>query len=389
MCIIICICFYFLFQGSTIPNQDHTTLLDYDIIDDNNYDDEILKTLTNDDYLNIPNNNFAIKLSKQMPKDTIFSPLSITFMLSLLNENEIKSLLNYEYSNSDLKMLHHTFNNETIKMANVIVINNKFKVNNKYINSIKNITLVENSNFNDKNLIVNNVNDFIVKNTNGLIKNVLKQSEISNDTSLILVNTIYFKSNWLYKFNPKHTTTYKFGKTKKSVQMMYTKEKYKYYENDELQLLEMYYEDKDYVMGILLSQDTTSLPKISMDDLNDYINNLRKEKVMVYLPKFTHRKRTNLIPLLKNLGVKDIFNDNANLTIAENSHVSSMIHEAVVIVDESGTEASAVTMTVCTENCASPKEKQSYVFKADHPFIYYIRHVPSNMVLFYGNFCNL
>ena len=338
-------------------------------------------------------NILAIKLSNQMDKNAVFSPLSITFALALIHlgaeqntDKELANLFNYKYNISELASIYNTFNNNIIKMANCIIINNNFEINKQYTNSIKNFTLIEENNFKNKSNVVNKVNKYISQNTNGLIKNVLDTNDINDLTILILINTIYFKASWLHKFNAKNTEKAKFGNTQKLVDMMYINKKFNYYENDNMQLLEMFYKNKDYVMGISLPKNDDY--KFDLDTLMSNIDSLKKEKVEVYLPKFTHRKRVDMIPILESLGVHDLFTKNAKLNISQDSYISSIIHEAVVIVDEEGTEAAAVT-TMISQNCMMSAPKKTIIFRADHDFVYYIRHIPSNMILFYGEFCNM
>lgn len=56
------------------------------------------------------------------------------------------------------------------------------------------------------------------------------------------------------------------------------------------------------------------------------------------------------------------------------------------IVDEDETEASAVTIAVCTMECTSYNPKKLVVFRADHSFIYYINHIFTNTLLFIGDY---
>ncbi len=355
-----------------------------------------LHDYSNDEYkIGIPN-VLAIELFGQMDKNPIFSPLSIMFALSLIHlgaeqntDKELTNLFNHKHNKNELQSINNTFNNNIIKMANCIIINNKFKVNKNFTNSIKNFVLIEESDYSDKNAIANKVNNYIKTNTKGLITNVLDKKDINNDTNLILINTIYFKANWLHKFDAENTTKEKFGNTKKLVDMMFIEKKFNYYETDDMQTIELFYENKDYVMGIILPKNDDY--KIDVYSLMNGINNVKNEKVkvMLYLPKFTHRQRVNLIPILQKLGVHDLFDENnAKLNIAKETYVTSIIHEAVVIVDEEGTEAAAVT-TIMTQNCMAGPPTDKIIFRADHDFVYYIRHVPTNMILFYGEFCNM
>lgn len=64
--------------------------------------------------------------------------------------------------------------------------------------------------------------------------------------------------------------------------------------------------------------------------------------------------------------------------------LSKVVHQAVVDVNEEGTEAAAATAAVMTERSAPITED----FNADHPFLFFIRHNPSKNILFAGKYCS-
>jgi serine protease inhibitor len=117
---------------------------------------------------------------------------------------------------------------------------------------------------------------------------------------------------------------------------------------------------------------------------------LRKTEVDLYLPKFTVESKHNLINTIKMTGIRDLFDpNNANLynisKPVNNKHlyVSQVLQNAKIIVDENGTEASAATAMTMMFNCATNKPK-SVLFKANHPFTYYIRDTSLNLIYFMG-----
>ena len=63
--------------------------------------------------------------------------------------------------------------------------------------------------------------------------------------------------------------------------------------------------------------------------------------------------------------------------------VSNVVHKAFVEVNEEGTEAAAATAIGVALMCM-PLPKP--VFKADHPFLFLIRHNDSGAILFLGRF---
>ncbi len=173
---------------------------------------------------------------------------------------------------------------------------------------------------------------------------------------------------------------------------------FNYYENKSFQIIEIPYQNENYVLGIILPKiipdnDTidytiNNVPIITAQEINELINNLSLEKVNLYIPKFTDKKKLNLVPILKKMGLVKIFDTNMCQLDLISNHicVSNIIHEAVIIVDESGTTASAATVITGRALARAPKKENIKTFRADHPFVYYIRHLPTNMFLFFGDF---
>jgi serpin B len=67
-------------------------------------------------------------------------------------------------------------------------------------------------------------------------------------------------------------------------------------------------------------------------------------------------------------------------------YVSNVIHKAFVAVDEKGTEAAAATAAIMATR-AMPRPG-SKIFRADHPFLFMIRHNSTGIMLFMGKVVN-
>jgi len=211
----------------------------------------------------------------------------------------------------------------------------------------------------------------------------------------MLVNVIYFKSSWVNSFNKNHTDdnisfTSLNGNSK--VSMMYQKNDFQYYGNDNYQVLTMPYRDGLFVMDVVLPRQSTnnSLSDITAEFTLDMIKHQRNTECDLHFPKFEQRTRLNdLVDTLKTMGVTRIFDfytsqlDNiTELPLI----VDQIIHEAVIIVDEEGTEAAAVTITLMRNSCVSINQVEPVVFRADHTFRYFIRYVPNDLILFSGQY---
>lgn len=360
---------------------------------------------------NSANNVLAIKLFNRV--NNIFSPLSISFSLSLLHlysisgtDDQFVQVFGCKYTLEQLKNIYNLFNNDTIKLVNILLINEGYKVNMDYLNSIRPMTLIEYINFSDRSVTTAKVNNYVDQNTNGLIKNIVTVDELDSSSTMILLNAIYYKNEWLYKFESGNTKPMKFIGSNKMADMMYQENSFMYFEDKNVQHIEIPYKNKNYIMGILLPNigvnsieeetgmtlgkeitDSRNVGKITGDEFNKNINFMQATDIRLYIPKFIQRNKLKLIPLLTQLGMTDLFNNNATLGIGENIRVSDVIHEAVIIVNESGTEAAAATAVVMQESyMMQTSQKKSIVFLANRPFNYYIRYVPDNIVLFCGSY---
>ena len=80
--------------------------------------------------------------------------------------------------------------------------------------------------------------------------------------------------------------------------------------------------------------------------LNKIDSQLKLTRIDVHIPKFKFEFSPNLKHILQKLGIKKLFNDQADLSGISNDEglqVSDVIHRAEVEVNEEGTQASAAT----------------------------------------------
>ena len=67
------------------------------------------------------------------------------------------------------------------------------------------------------------------------------------------------------------------------------------------------------------------------------------------------------------------------MTGSKGLSISNVIHQADIDVNEEGAEAAAATAVVMRKNAAI-----HVTFEANRPFIFLIRHKPTNVILFIG-----
>jgi len=216
---------------------------------------------------------------------------------------------------------------------------------------------------------------------------------LTEETRLVLVNAIYFKGDWANKFDPRKTVPREFTlgeKEKITVDMMHTKRKFGFSQNQELnfQMLELTYANEVLSMFVVLPNDTFGLgaleENLTVCVINKMVKASRKEEVKVFLPKFKIESSLSLSEALKAIGMEQLFSsdlaDLSGITGEKDLFVSAVIHKAFVEVNEEGSEAAAATAVAFAANCYVP-EKQ---FNANHPFLFFIRDNKSGCILFWG-----
>ncbi|XP_067303942.1 leukocyte elastase inhibitor-like [Pseudorasbora parva] len=249
-----------------------------------------------------------------------------------------------------------------------------------------------------------NINKWVEKKTQEKIKDLLPQGVVDATTRLVLVNAIYFKGNWEKKFLKEATRDdqFKLNKTQtKPVKMMHQTDHFPLAFIPEMnsQVLELPYEKKNLSMLIILpnkiEDSTTGLQKLEKALTNEMLmqwtKNMLEQEVQVSLPRFKMEEKYDMKTLLISMGMEDVFDPKkvnlSGMTSTKDLVVSKVIHKAFVEVNEEGTEAAAATAAIMSLT-AMPSTSPPKTFNADHPFLFFIRHNPSNVILFNGRFCS-
>lgn len=239
------------------------------------------------------------------------------------------------------------------------------------------------------------INAWVEEKTKNKIKDLIKPGILNPLTRLVLTNAIYFKGNWESQFKKTQTKEAPFwlapGKSIK-VPMMTQKQEFHYMENSNLQMLALPYVGNDLSMIVLLPKEVGGLAQIetalNVGNLITWTRLLRKGETLVFLPKFKMTSQFSLGKTLASMGMFDAFTGKADfsgMTGKKDLYISSVIHKAFVDVNEEGTEAAAAT-AVTMKRLSMPAPPP--VFRADHPFIFLIRHNPSESILFLGRVVN-
>lgn len=249
----------------------------------------------------------------------------------------------------------------------------------------------------DKQGSIKIINDHIAEHTHQKIQNLLSNDAINADTRLILTNAVYFKGRWQKVFDKDATKPAPFHVTPQqtmNVPMMYQKSTFEYGENAQLQILSLPYQGDNLRMLVVLPRENqlSNVEKsISVKNLATWRGLLSSHKVEVYLPKFKLETKYNLVDTLHQLGMPTAFSNQADfsgISKQANLSLSDVVHQAFVEVNETGTEAAAVTRATLFTTSAVLNPPPPKIFRADRPFIFMIEDSNNGNILFMGKVMN-
>lgn len=239
---------------------------------------------------------------------------------------------------------------------------------------------------------VKRINSWISDKTKGFIKDTL--SNIDSNTATVLVNTLYFKGNWVDTFSKGKTQKEDFTLTNGEViqvDMMNRTDDMAYYEAEDLSAVRLFYKGGASMLFIRPEGSIDELlDSFTADSFNEIIEGLTEYEVTLKLPKFGFKSKNTVSDSLKALGMTKAFTDDADFSaLIDPSQtkllISNVIHDTRIELDEEGTTAAAATVVEFTATAAmppAPEEKKDFFL--DKPFVFAIMDNDSGAVLFLG-----
>ena len=354
--------------------------------------------------------NFIDRVNGITQGDFIISPLSMQFLLGMILDgaqgqtaDEICSVLGYgagevdavnEYCLSMLQQLPNLDKKTKLAIANAIVVNQKYQLLDSYKATVGKYydAEVANMDFADVTGTTKKINKWCSDHTNGLIKEIIEK--VNPDMLAYLMNAMYFKSEWKQKFPKGNTSSEAFtaeGGTKTSVPMMKMEKSFLYQDNDVIRAVRLPYGNGVYSMIVILPVEGKTL-----SDVTDYLNgkewdafasSLVSCDVDLWLPKFETSFRIKLNDILCAMGMPTAFNkDLADFSAMSmpSPYLSYVQQDAIIKVDEEGTEAAVVSSAGMMATSAGPGDH--IVFHADRPFLYLITESSTGAILFAGKY---
>lgn len=365
------------------------------------------------------NSSFATELYTSFKKSSyeniIFSPFSISSALAMTytgaggsTYEQLKKVMHFDTGMQTpilFKQLNHPYmgTKSPVKIANKIWVAKGAIIKPKFSEIVRNYynSGVERANFivpDSCKKATNDINEWVEQKTNRLIKNLIPQGVLNASTRMVLVNAIHFKGDWKHSFDTSKTYREPFKSadgSRDSVKMMHMTRNLRFYETQTFKSIELPYNDSQHMSMVILLPNGAYQLKTVEDSLSAEFFNRISQRLLysniqteLTLPKFKFGSSFMMKGILESMGLTIPFSNNADFSgMLENESlkISEVIHKAFIDVNETGTEAAAATAVVMTfttsmgNRPAPPK-----IFKADQPFIFYLKDTITGSILFMG-----
>ena len=362
------------------------------------------------------NNAFALALYQQLAEsdgNLFYSPYSIYTALMMTyagaagqTAEQMKQALEITVPEGEahaaLNALNLTLKNNSMfegapvfsfNVANQLWGQKDFAFNEQFLNTLSayydaNLKTVD---FRDSENARALINLWVAAQTNDKIKDLIPEGVLNALTRLVLTNAVYFKAAWMNQFAPANTAPGTFTLSDGSqvdVPMMRAQRSMQAFVDEQFAVVELPYVGGRYSMALVMpAQGGLAEFESSLDaeKLNEILGSLSTASVTLSLPKFKLESSFDLSEAMKTLGMTDAFMpglaDFSGMEGTRNLYISDLLHKAYVDVNEEGTEAAAATAVVVGMT-SMPAE--SYTINFDHPFLFLIRDIQTNAILFMG-----
>jgi serpin B len=239
------------------------------------------------------------------------------------------------------------------------------------------------------------INKWIDGKTRGKIQDLIPDGALNSATAMVLANAVYFKAGWLSQFSEDATETAEFyadPDVVSPVSLMKNTEAYEYFENDLIQAVKVPYLRGAYSMTLMLPKERRgigALEKSLVSGSQDAVmNDMERRLVELYIPRFKIESMFSLNRAIGGLGAPSAFipsvADFSGINGRRDLFISDAVHGAFISVDEKGTEAAGATAVIARTSSIMLDSAEPVIFRADHPFLFFIKDEMSGAILFMG-----
>lgn len=233
---------------------------------------------------------------------------------------------------------------------------------------------------------VKGINDWVAMKTRNRIPSII---DSATDANLVILNALYFKSDWATAFDKSQTRPAAFQELdgrQSGVAMMHGKVSVPFRSNQQFAAVDLHYKASRFSLVIATSRNKPA----SMQDfasISQWLTgeNFTDTDVDLHMPRFTLRQGTELMPALDAAGLKQVrFSPTAFSQLSpDRVDMSSVVQKVFLGINEQGTEAAAAT-AVTTRTAMIRMKQNEDRLTVDKPFIFALRDKFSGLVLVSG-----
>lgn len=235
------------------------------------------------------------------------------------------------------------------------------------------------------------INRWVDRATRGRIDEII-EGEIPRDMVAYLINAVYFKADWTYRFDERNTRPAPFHRADGSavqVPMMYQVGAFDVRYDDRMAMLRLPYGAGRYSMVLALPTGGAGLAELAerleAGRWREWMAEFRENpELEVRLPRFEIEWKSSLVETLAAMGMVAPFDPNSadfsEMFGTGGTYIDEVLQKTFLRVDEKGTEAAAVTSVGV--RVTSAIDRNSITF--DRPFFLAIWDHATETVLFLG-----
>lgn len=337
-------------------------------------------------------------------KDMFYSPLSLSLALAMTSNGAggttqecMRKTLGFgEYSEAEMNSYFRkmtaslsSIDEKTVfEAANAIWADKGIALKDGFVKDCTDWyqATVKSSSFAEKST-VSDINAWCSEKTHGKINAIL--DELSPDMKMVLLNALYFKGKWAFKFSDDSKFDFKSlaGKSS-SVTCLSDEGSFPYAEDKYFQAVELQYGNGAFGMVVLLPKEgiafKDAVASLNAESWSALTSSMYSSEVLVKIPQFKMETMYDLGDVLCSLGMGEAFSGAADFSKMTSTPlcIGFVKQKAFVDVNKEGTEAAAVTVVGMKVTSVGPVFHKTFI--ADRPFLFAIRERSTGSILFMG-----
>uniref|UniRef100_A0A8C6H198 Serpin domain-containing protein n=1 Tax=Mus spicilegus TaxID=10103 RepID=A0A8C6H198_MUSSI len=310
-------------------------------------------------------------------KNIVFFPLGIATALASLSLGakgktleEILECLKFNVTETTEADIHHSFEHllqrrshpgdqEQIGTGNALFVEKHLQILAEFKEKARALYQAEvfTANFQQPQEATKLINDYVSNQPQRKIKELV--SDLDESTSMVLVNYLLYRGKWKVPFDPDDTNMGKFIVDRRrsvKVPMMKIEDlRTPYFQDEELKctVVELNYKGNGKAMFILPDQGKMQQVEASLqpETLKKFLWLFNFSFILrmideFHLPKISLSQHYNLENILPEMGIKEVFSKQADLSGITGDKEIRMVHKAVLDMTETDTEVDATSRAI-------------------------------------------